>query len=447
MKYFIKKSLLILFLFFIFPFYVFAYEFANPENEAGVYSSRDDIYQLKELYLELAGDNEVGKIDYKNAVNDKYWWPIGSKETTEVDGKLFATGDPEDTVITSWFGSTGDVSSHANGHGAIDIANYGGAQGVVNIIAAKDGVVLNPTEGDPTNCPAGGLGNGCGGGYGNYVVIQHSDGNYTLYGHMYENSITVKAGESVKQGQVIGKMGTSGDSSGTHLHFEFRLGENSSTAKVDPLNYVSKDDPRPRSVSGDVGELRQFIERWEGVGCGNWSQTDNEYIACNGGDGVITIGHGVTWENNMDLFKKYGITSMGAGSKVSKEVVDAVEVDVINQNMDNFRSKFANEGIDDLTDYQLVALVSRAYNCGPYSVLSGTSYSFVDAYKKYNGRYRLDDMYSSSGSIWTESMNSPIMPGSQFTLGLQRRRASEWILFTTGEIDYLDNFNPGLYTW
>lgn len=426
---------------------VSAYNYVNPENEGGVIGARSDVYNLKKMYEELAGVTDIGEISYKDAVNNKYWWPIGSRETTEVDGKLFATGDPEETVITSWFGSTGDVSSHANGHGAIDIANNGGEQGVVNIIAAKDGVVVYPTEGAPTDCPAGGLGSGCGGGYGNYVIIEHSDGNFTLYGHMYAGSITVKAGESVKQGQVIGKMGTSGDSSGTHLHFEFRLGENTSAAKVDPLDYVSQEDPRPVSVSGDVGELRQFIERWEGVGCGPSSETETEYIACNGGDGVITIGHGVTWENNMELFKKYGITSMGPGTRVSKEIVDAVETDVINENMDNFRTKFADEGIDDLTDYQLVALVSRAYNCGPYSVLSGTSYSFVDAYKKYNGKYRLDDMYSGNGSIWTDSMSMPTMPGSQFTLGLQRRRASEWILFTTGEIDFLDNFNPGQYAW
>jgi len=116
--------------------------------------------------------------------------------------------------------------------------------------------------------------------------------------------------------------------------------------------------------------------------------------------------------------------------------------------MDNLRRQFAEEGIDDLADYQLLALVSRSYNCGPYSVLPGTSYSFVPAYLKYNGKYRLDDMYSNNGSIWSESMSIPIMPGSEFTLGLQRRRVSEWILFTTGEVDYLEsNFNPGKYAW
>lgn len=432
----------------IFPLTTYAYEFVNPENEAGVMSSRNDIYSLKKMYEELAGTSDIGNVNYKNAANNKYWWPIGSEDTTEVDGKLFATGDPEETVITSWFGSTGDVSSHANGHGAIDIANYGGEQGVVNIIAAKDGVVVYPTEGAPIDCPAGGLGSGCGGGYGNYVIIEHSDGNYTLYGHMYANSITVKAGETVKQGQVIGKMGTSGDSSGTHLHFEFRLGENTSAAKVDPLDYVSQEDPRPVSVSGNVGDLLEFINTWEGIGCGDWSQTSTEYIACNGGDGVLTIGHGVTWEHNIEKFKEHGIDYVGPGTKISKEIIDAIEVEIVNENMDNLRRQFAEEGIDDLADYQLLALVSRSYNCGPYSVLPGTSYSFVPAYLKYNGKYRLDDMYSNNGSIWSESMSIPIMPGSEFTLGLQRRRVSEWILFTTGEVDYLEsNFNPGKYAW
>lgn len=58
------------------------------------------------------------------------------------------------------------------------------------------------------------------GGYGNYVVIDHGNGYKTLYGHMLNNSLLVKAGDVVKQHQQIGTMGSTGRSTGTHLHFE-----------------------------------------------------------------------------------------------------------------------------------------------------------------------------------------------------------------------------------
>ncbi len=74
---------------------------------------------------------------------------------------------------------------------------------------------------------------GCGGGYGNYVVIAH-DGTYsTLYGHL--TAAYVSVGETVKQGQVIGAIGSTGFSTGAHLHFEIQV----NGVPQDPLAYVS----------------------------------------------------------------------------------------------------------------------------------------------------------------------------------------------------------------
>jgi len=73
-----------------------------------------------------------------------------------------------------------------------------------------------------------------GGGYGNYVIIDHGNGYRTLYGHLLNNSIVVVAGNSVTQGQKIGTMGSTGRSTGTHLHFEII----SSSGKVDPLRML-----------------------------------------------------------------------------------------------------------------------------------------------------------------------------------------------------------------
>ena len=65
---------------------------------------------------------------------------------------------------------------------------------------------------------------GYNGGYGNYVAISHSNGTQTLYAHL--NTIGVQAGDWVSQGQTIGTVGSTGRSTGPHLHFEVRGGKN-----------------------------------------------------------------------------------------------------------------------------------------------------------------------------------------------------------------------------
>lgn len=89
-----------------------------------------------------------------------------------------------------------------------------------------NGIDLGAARGTPIRAAADGTiiiarGNGAwNGGYGNYVVITHSNGSQTLYAHM--TSIAVSAGRSVFSGQVIGYVGSTGLSTGAHLHFEVR---------------------------------------------------------------------------------------------------------------------------------------------------------------------------------------------------------------------------------
>lgn len=70
-------------------------------------------------------------------------------------------------------------------------------------------------------------------GYGNYVIIDHGNGYKTLYGHC--SSLAVSAGQSVSKGDTVGYVGSTGNSTGPHLHFEVRYGDN----RLDPMQFVS----------------------------------------------------------------------------------------------------------------------------------------------------------------------------------------------------------------
>ncbi|MFV2121206.1 M23 family metallopeptidase, partial [Streptomyces sp. Act-28] len=76
---------------------------------------------------------------------------------------------------------------------------------------------------------------GWSGAYGNEVVIKHEDGNYSQYAHL--SSLSVSAGQTVTGGQQIGLSGSTGNSSGPHLHFEIRTGPGYGS-DVDPLAYL-----------------------------------------------------------------------------------------------------------------------------------------------------------------------------------------------------------------
>lgn len=78
---------------------------------------------------------------------------------------------------------------------------------------------------------------GPGGAYGNQVVIRHSDGMYSQYAHM--SKVRVSVGDSVSGGQIIGLSGSTGNSSGPHLHFEIRTGPDYGT-DISPLPYLRK---------------------------------------------------------------------------------------------------------------------------------------------------------------------------------------------------------------
>ena len=103
-------------------------------------------------------------------------------------------------------------------HGGIDISGAG-IMGTP-VVAAADGTVV-ATNSSCTHNWGKSYSCGCGGGYGNYVMISHAGGTMTVYGHL--TSLTVSSGQTVSRGQVIGYVGSTGNSTGPHLHYECRL--------------------------------------------------------------------------------------------------------------------------------------------------------------------------------------------------------------------------------
>lgn len=146
---------------------------------------------------------------------------LEANEPTEEDGPIqpgsegYAWPLPGYTRISSPFAYRNCPYHGRELHGGIDLPAPRGT----SILAAKAGVVAKSTYNAS---------------YGNYVVLRHPDGTQTLYAHM--SARTVTAGQTVHQGMVIGKVGSTGNSTGNHLHFETWT-SSSSGSRVNPMLY------------------------------------------------------------------------------------------------------------------------------------------------------------------------------------------------------------------
>ena len=138
----------------------------------------------------------------------------GSSSVIVPSGSGFAWPTPGFVSLSSeWF-----EDREVYNHGGIDIAGAG-IMGTP-VVAAADGTVV-ATNSSCTHNWGKSYSCGCGGGYGNYVMISHAGGKMTVYGHL--TSLTVSTGQTVSRGQVIGYVGSTGNSTGPHLHYECRL--------------------------------------------------------------------------------------------------------------------------------------------------------------------------------------------------------------------------------
>jgi len=139
--------------------------------------------------------------------------PSPQSEAVSDSGGRFCWPTPSTTYITSPFGTRfHPVQKRNKTHTGIDIGAGHGA----SIVAAEAGTVLRA---------------GWNSGYGNYVVIDHGGGVQTLYGHC--SALMVQSGQSVSRGQKIALVGSTGVSTGPHLHFEVLI----NGSYTDPMGY------------------------------------------------------------------------------------------------------------------------------------------------------------------------------------------------------------------
>lgn len=157
--------------------------------------------------------------------------------------------------ISQYFGET---ITDKNGHTGIDYA----CPLTTQILASADGQVFYAGWKD--------------GGYGYCVFIKHADGNVTIYEHLL-SQICVNVGQVVKQGQVIGYSGSTGKSTGPHLHFEVR---DSNGKPFDPmkLGLVCVDDnisyvkPEPKKLK-EPDELGEKVKITAPAGAWAWNES------------------------------------------------------------------------------------------------------------------------------------------------------------------------------
>ena len=183
-------------------------------EQQGVNGTNKVTQKIKRVNGEITNIVPVKTEEVKPVVNEVVI--RGSKQ--QYNYEYYTGGQYGDVVATAgtwgWPASCSSVSSPfgyrwGTLHDGVDIAGCGYGS---NIFAAQDGTVVTSTR--PTGGYPGGYGQN-----GEYIVIDHHNGFFTLYAHMCPGCRYVQAGDHVTKGQVIGGMGHTGAATGTHLHF------------------------------------------------------------------------------------------------------------------------------------------------------------------------------------------------------------------------------------
>lgn len=177
----------------------------QQQQDAIIAAAMQSVWAQLQLWLQA---NNVGQIPTSAGHSTKYRfiWPEPTAQISQGFGPT-----------TFWFEPP--YGGYPHFHTGLDLVAPFGSP----VYAADDGLVA--------------LVGSSSSGYGNYVVIAHAGGFDTLYGHL--STALVKVGQSVTQGTVVGLEGSTGNSTGPHLHFELRVGQN----PIDPTPYLPPGQP------------------------------------------------------------------------------------------------------------------------------------------------------------------------------------------------------------
>lgn len=180
--------------------------------------------ELQAKIEELKRDNIAldAKINAKKAAIEAWKRQQNSSGSSSGDSSSGGTSSVGFIKPVNSYVTTGMYYSSGGYHGAVDF----GAAGVngMPVKAVADGIVVTVERWTTS--------------YGNHVIIAHANGLYTLYAHGQAGSICVSEGQTVKQGQQIMRVGSTGNSTGPHLHFEVRRSPGTYNCRVNPMSYL-----------------------------------------------------------------------------------------------------------------------------------------------------------------------------------------------------------------
>lgn len=227
------------------PFFISTAQIISEPETGGEYGVQSISYCITEteysLLEERCNENAalfIGNISSpRNASSVSLNWPLKSATGFSDCSYYFISAHVDQDTSSTTFKDYNCGSIAYNGHRGTDIAIgpfpfLKMDNSSVEVIAAAAGTIIDKHDGEfDRNCVS--IGSNL---PANYVIVQHSDGSRAMYWHMKSGSITSKSiGQTVASGEYLGVVGSSGSSSGPHLHFEVWAGSTVSTL-IDPFS-------------------------------------------------------------------------------------------------------------------------------------------------------------------------------------------------------------------